>query len=97
MKKYLLLSFFAAILVIVSCTQKQEPGPPNVDVSQLAKDYMKWMTYHYENINLSSKFTALDISSKEISKGAFLKSLKSGDYIPVELTSKDTTTYYKLF
>jgi len=97
MKKYLLLSFFVAILAIVSCSEKPEPGPPNVDVNQLEKDYMTWFTYNRENIHLSSKFVALDVSSKEISKGAFLKSLKSGDYIPVELTSTDTTTYYKLF
>lgn len=97
MKKYLLLSFFVAILAIVSCSEKSEPGPPNVDVNQLEKDYMKWLTYNYENIYLSSKFVALDISSKEISKGTFLKSLTTGGYIPVELTSTDTTTYYKLF
>jgi len=97
MKKYLLLSFFVAILAIVSCSVKPEPGPPNVDVNQLEKDYMKWLTYNYENIHLSSKFVALDVSSKEISKGEFLKSLTTGDYIPVELTSTDTTTYYKLF
>jgi len=97
MKKYLLLSFFVAILAIVSCTEKSEPGPANVDVNQIEKDYMMWITYNRENIHLSSKFVALDVSSKEISKGAFLKSLKSGDYIPIELTSTDTTTYYKLF
>jgi len=97
MKKYLLLSFFVAILAIVSCSEKSEPGPPNVDVNQLEKDYAKWLTYNYENIHLSSKFVALDVSSKEISKGAFLKSLTTGDYIPVELTTTDTTTYYKLF
>ena len=97
MKKYLLLSFFVAILAIVSCSEKSEPGAPNVDVNQLEKDYMKWLTYQYENIHLSSKFVAFDNSSKEISKGAFLKSLTTGDYIPVELTSKDSTTYYQLF
>ena len=97
MKKYLLLSFFVAILAIVSCSEKSGPGSPNVDVNQLEKDYSTWLTYNYENIHLSSKFVALDVSSKEISKGAFLKSLTTGDYIPVELTSTDTTTYYKLF
>jgi len=97
MKKYLLLSIFVAVLAIVSCSEKPEPGPPNVDVIQLENDYMKWLTYNYENIHLSSKFVALDNSSKVISKGAFLQSLTTGNYIPVELTSADTTTYYKLF
>jgi len=97
MKKYLLLSFFVAILAIVSCTEKSGPGSPNVDVNQLEKNYMTWLNYHRDNIHLSSKFVALDVSSKEISKGDFLKSLTTGDYIPVELTSTDTTTYYKLF
>ena len=97
MKKYILLSFFVAILAIVSCSEKSGPGSPNVDVNQVEKDYMMWLTYHRDNIHLSSMFVALDISSKEISKGAFLKSLTTGDYIPVELTSTDTTTYYKLF
>ena len=97
MKKHLLLTFFVAILAIASCSRIAQPGPPNVDVNQLKKDFLIWLTYHYQNINLSSQFVALDNASNDISKGDFLKSLTSGDFIPVKLTSKDTTVYYKLF
>ena len=91
MKKCTLILYCFAIFALFSCSGK--PDQPNVDFNQLEKDYSKWAIYHNEHIHLSLKFTALDISGNEISKGAFLNSLTTGNFIPVEVVSKDNTTY----
>lgn len=97
MKKIILLTFSIAILSLMSCSEKPDLSGPNVDFKNIEKDYMKWWTYHYNNINLSSDFIAIDNSSNIIGKEDFLKNLTSGDFIPLKLISKDSTTYYRLF
>lgn len=96
MKKHILLTLSISILLMVSCSEKIDYGQPNVDSENIQKDYMKWWTYHSDNIILSSDFIGIDNSSKIISKEAFLKKLTSGDFIPLKLISKNETTYYQL-
>jgi len=97
MKKHILLSFSISILVIVSCSEKTDYGKPNVDSENIQNDYMKWWTYHSDNIILSSDFIAINDASKIITKEAFLKNLTSGNFIPLKLISKNDSTYYQLF
>lgn len=58
---------------------------------------MKWWTYHYNKINLTLDFVPIDANSKKITKNAFLKKLITGNYIPIEVKSKDSSPHYKLF
>lgn len=52
---------------------------------------MPWLTYAQDNLFWSSDYTALDTASKPISKRQFLTELTKGNYLPLRLTTKDTT------
>lgn len=52
---------------------------------------MSWLNYAQENLFWSSDYTALDTASKPISKKQFLTALSTGKYLPLRLTTKDTT------
>lgn len=98
MKKNILLLLLLSLFTIESCSEKADYGQPDVNVESLQKDFMKWWTYYYNQINLSSDFIAIDTLSNKITKADFLQSLTTGQYIPIKLTSKDTTKiFYKLF
>lgn len=96
MKNYILFTLLFALLVSLSCTRKPNFGSPNVDIKSIENDFGLWWTYHNNNIVLSSNFIALDNLYNRISKEVFLKSLTSGDFIPLKLESKDSI-YYMLF
>jgi peroxiredoxin len=81
---------------VLSCAPKPNYGPPNVDFNRMEKSMSEWWVYHNQNIILSSNFIALDEASNRISKGDFLKNLGSGEFLPIKLTSTDST-YYQLF
>jgi cytochrome oxidase Cu insertion factor (SCO1/SenC/PrrC family) len=97
MKKNILLAFLISFLIFLSCSNKTNYGPPNVDFEYIKKDYMKWWAYHNSAIKLSSNFIAINDSSNIINKAEFLKKLTSGDFIPLKLISKDSNIYYQLF
>lgn len=97
MRKYLFFLLITSILTVISCSEKTEYGKPNIEFTDLENDFTKWWSYHNNNIALSSSFTALDSSYEPISKEEFLKELTSGDFIPLKLESKDSSTYYQLF
>lgn len=95
MKKITILTFLISLLI--SCSEKSQFGVPNIDVKTINSDFSLWWKYHSDNIVLSSNFIPLDDSSKLMSVDQFFKNLKSGDYIPVKLDSKNNTTYYQLY
>lgn len=68
MKIRLLVVFIA----FVSCTTATQYGMPDTDPNLIQQDFMKWYTYHYNTIILSSDFKAIDENSKIINK-KFLK------------------------
>lgn len=99
MKKLLLI---LTIISFVSCKQKENKDETvsektNTEFKVLEKNFMNWWTYHENNISLASNFTSLDEQSEKISKNQFLKTLTSGDYIPIKLDTKDDQNNYKLF
>ena len=98
MKKNILLTILTLSIAIISYSQKTNNfDNPNINFESIEKDFMKWWTYHNNNIKLSTRFTAISSSSNIISKEIFLKNLTSGDFIPLKLASENKTTYYKLF
>lgn len=93
-------------MACVSCKEKGDGQKPkessvsentNVEFKSLETNFMKWWTYHENNISLMSDFVALNEQSKEITKDEFLKTLISSDYIPLKLNSADNSITYKLF
>ena len=92
----LLLPLFL-FLLFSSCHKEPDYGNPEVDSVTIQKNFMNWWNYYSNTIILSSDFTALDENSNVTTKENFLKTLTSGNFIPIKLISKDELTYYKLF
>lgn len=69
----------------------------DTDPVKLQKDFTAWWNYYNAETKLSADFISLDITGKPISKGSFLKTLETGDYIPVRLTSKNASVIYQLY
>ena len=95
-----LTSIITIILVsfsLLSCNDKTISLKPKTDTDLLQKDFITWWNYQSNAIRLAGNFIPLDQDSKRISKEEFLKTLTSGNYIPVELESKDDLIYYKIF
>jgi len=88
-------------MIFLSCsTEKTKPiyyGMPDVDVSSLKTDYQAWWTYHYNEINLTSDFIALDQERKPIDKDAFFAQLMTGNFIPVKLAHEGKANHYELY
>ncbi|AXB58448.1 TlpA family protein disulfide reductase [Flavobacterium fluviale] len=91
------ITIIIAFLIFTSSFSQTKLGNPEVDPIQIQKSYTEWSVYQNKNIMLSRDFTALDSSSKEISKEAFLNQLANGNFIPIRLKSEDAVYYYKLF
>lgn len=89
------IHFLVFFLIITNSFSQEKFGNPEADPVQIQKTYETWSAYN-KSIMLSSDFTALDASSKEITKEAFLNALTSENYIPIRLKSNDSV-YYKLF
>lgn len=105
MKKLLII---ISILLVSSssCKEKSDKNPeqekkeilkPLADFDNLISDYMKWWSYHYYEISLSSDFDALNEKSEKITKDEFLSKLTSGNYITIEMQSNNVSKTYKLF
>src|SRR5690554_4081958 len=69
---------------------------PKVDLEELQSDFMKWWTYYYNNITLSSDFIGLTDKLDTIGKKQFLEELITSNYIPLKLKSSERTDTYKL-
>ena len=96
--------FFSLILffiLIISCKEKVKTNniKPDISIQALQFDFMKWWDYYNSNIKLSSTFVSIDENSKIISKQLFLKALKTGKYIPIQLKGNNSNTVkqYQLF
>lgn len=101
-----ILPFIILLLVAISCNQKSEKKiitevnqnlDPKVDFKELETNFLKWWTYHENNITLSSNFIGLNERSEKIDKKIFLEKLSSGKYITLQLqTTEDSKNHYQL-
>jgi thiol-disulfide isomerase/thioredoxin len=89
---YIFLFFFLA----TSCTQNKNYGDPIVEPAIILKSLMSFLVYREDYLRLSEDFTAFDPASHIISKETFLKLFSSGEYLPLRLISKDSSSYYRL-
>lgn len=90
------ISLITLLLIFTISTAQNKFGNPEVDPIQIQKTFQDWSAYN-KKIMLSRGFTALDASSKEISKESFLDQLANGNVIPVRLKSEAAIYIYKLF
>lgn len=106
MKKLQLITILLLSIFVFSCnenskktqlTEKVQTLEPDVDISELTSDFMKWWTYYSYNISLSSDFTGLNEQSDTIDKKQFLEKLTTGNYIPLNIKSDDKIETYKLY
>jgi thiol-disulfide isomerase/thioredoxin len=69
------------------------------DLQHLCNDYMSWYTYTYQNIRLAKNFIAIDVNSNQTDKLNFLKTIVSGNVIPIRIPTEDEQLKptYKLF
>lgn len=91
------INLVIAFLIFTTSFAQSNPETPEVDPIQIQNNFSDWSAYQSKKIMLSRDFTAFDSNSKEISKEAFLDQLANGNYIPIQLKSKDSKYYYKLF
>ncbi|MWB93206.1 redoxin domain-containing protein [Flavobacterium sp. GA093] len=91
------ISFIITVFIFTSSFSQTKYGKPEVHPIQIQNTFETWSAYQKKNIMLSRDFVALDASSKEISKEAFLNELINGNHIPIRLQSTDSVFYYKLF
>ena len=63
------LSFF---ILLISCSGPISYGEPEVNSLEIQKNFVDWLTYHYDNVMLARNFIGLDANSKEITKEKFL-------------------------
>lgn len=63
----------------------------------ILKTYNSWLTYTYNNINLSQDFIGLNLDSDTVNKNNFLQLLSSGKYLPVKIGEKENLPCYKLY
>lgn len=106
MKKHQIITILVLSIYVFSCKEKSEKTElskqvenlePKINLTELGMDFMKWWTYHSNNISLSSNFTSLNEKSDTIEKKQFLEKLITSNYIPVRLNSNDGLETYKLF
>ncbi|KAF2328562.1 TlpA family protein disulfide reductase [Flavobacterium daemonense] len=95
MKK--LFTIIITFLIFASSFSQNKFGNPEVDPLQIQKNFTEWSVYQSKKIMLSRDFTALDCSSKEISKKTFFDQLANGNFIPIRLKSETNEYVYKLF
>lgn len=73
--------------------QNTNDDEPIQNPIEITKDYMSFWTYWGQSVKLSDDLVALDSNSKVLNKGAFLKLLATGKYLPVRLSSQNEFVY----
>lgn len=66
-----------------------------IDAIEIQKEYKSWYAYTKKNIELSSEFLPINSNNKQITKESFLTRLKTGTFIPLQLTGSIHS--YKLY
>ncbi|RYZ25946.1 MAG: TlpA family protein disulfide reductase [Chitinophagaceae bacterium] len=92
-----LTTFFAIALFVSSCKEEKNYGAPVVKPEAILKSLMNYLAYNERYVQLWDEFTPLDEGEKVISKETFLQKLNTGEYLPLRLSTNDSTIYYQLY
>lgn len=90
-----------------SSTSREQDAKPSAPTSnilnfttsseEITADFMTWYNYTYREIRLGQGFTGLDTDSNTISKGSFLNSLQTGNFIAIKVAEKNRQPVYRLY
>jgi thiol-disulfide isomerase/thioredoxin len=97
MKKTVVYFLLLVALATFSCKPSVNYGEPVVPPAAILKDIMSFLIYRQQHLRLAEDFTAIDQSSSVIDHEMFFKQLASGNFLPLRLTSKDSSAYYQLY
>ncbi len=97
MKIVTLIFTFLIVIDNSSHAQYSKNYSPKIEPKILLKNFQHWWNYTYNFVKLSSDFKAISAESKIISKELFLKSLSTGNYISLVLSSEKSQELYKLY
>lgn len=93
-----ILSFLIFLITgFENCRGQSKFGQPKIAPETLMANFQTWWFYQYNDIALDYEFVALDEQGGKTTKELFLKKLKTGRFIPIELESDDGGLYYQLF
>ena len=84
-------------LLTFSCQQVSKYGQPIARPEVITKSTVIFSAYWYKYVRLGEDYTALDSAENILDKGLFLKALMTGRYLPLRLTTKDSSAYYQLY
>ena len=94
-----LLIFSYLFFTFINLTVRREPeNIPIESPSKILKDTWSWLYYKRDFLRLAEDFKAYNQNSGIMNKGAFLKALMTGEYLPLRLTKdEDNKHSYKLY
>lgn len=83
-------------VALTSCSQPSNYEGPVVTPSNIAKNVMSWLNYERDYMVWSADYIALDSSLNQITKIEFLESLTTAKYLPVKISTRDSSLCYQL-
>jgi peroxiredoxin len=92
--------FLIALALLCSSTlfsTAQSIGKAMVVPSSVTKDALSLAYYKQDHLRLADDFSAFDGKSQPLTKRQFLKALTTGNYLPLRLTSQNSTYCYRLY
>ena len=92
-----LLLFVTLLVILSSCSNEKSVGAPEVKPESIFRSFMNYLVYNDRFVSLWDDFTPRDESENVITKEAFLQQLLTGKYLPLKLTSSDSTSSYQLY
>jgi len=84
-------------MLVSSCGDEKKYGEPVVKPETIFKSSMNYLVYNDRFVKLWDDFTAMNESQAVISKKTFLQQLTTGKYLPLRLSSDDSSDYYQLY
>lgn len=84
------------ISLLFSCSSTSRYGEPVIKPAAALKSVMNFLVYRQKYLRLSEDFTGIDSAENTVSRKAFFKQLSTGRYLPLRLTSADSTAVYQL-
>ncbi|CAL1518647.1 TlpA disulfide reductase family protein [Chitinophaga sp. MM2321] len=80
-----------------SCSQSSTIGDPMVVPEKILQGTTSLSYYIRDYLRLSESYNAYDTALHKISREEFLKQLTSGEYLPLRLSTRDSSNNYKLY
>ena len=96
MKKNFVLLTAIVTLFFAFSANAQTPGKPMVPPDSVLKNIPNLLSYYGAYLRFDSDFTAYNEAGNVIDKGVFLKMLTTGNYLPVQVASKNKVWEYRL-